>query len=881
MTVCGITWTDCAFCISCSWKNDMLKSAYQSRERYESVQNKEGRRQKSMRKIDFNRGWTYRRIQEEGQGREIRLPHDAMISEKRTQDSAGGINTGWFEGYDYVYEKEFDVPREEEGRYVSFEFEGVYHNAEIWVNGNKAAFRPYGYSDFFVDVSEYLKYGEKNRMCVIARNADQPNSRWYSGAGIYRPVWMYTAPAEHIIHNGVRVRTISTDPAVIEAEIRTTCAGMLNIGIIPEKNTVSPAEEDASQKDTQAKLFAAEAKEHTDGSATIRMTVSDARLWNVDTPYLYRMKIKFTPDAELPGATKQSRKEETVYAPEDDFQEIVFGIRKVGWDTGKGFSINGERVILRGACIHHDNGVLGACCYPEAEERKVRILKENGYNAIRSAHNPCSKAMLEACDRLGMLVMDEFVDVWYIHKTEYDYVNYFNDWWKRDLKDMVRKDFNHPCVVMYSTGNEVSETAQPKGIRLTKQMTEYLHHLDGTRPVTCGINIFFNFLSSVGFGVYSDKKAKKEVEKTPKKKKAVGSQFFNDLAGMLGSGFMKTGATFYGCDVKTRDAFANMDIAGYNYGIKRYLHDLKKYPDRLILGSETFCSDAYTFWEMAKKNPRIIGDFVWAGMDYLGEVGVGSWEYKDYAPDFTHGPGWITAGSGRIDLTGKPLAEAGYTRTAFELEKKPVIAVRPVNHTDEKHSPSAWKMTNALESWSWAGCEGKKAYVEVYARAAKVALFLNGRLIAEKVLKGRCDVMFTMEYRPGRLEAVSYDEDGREIGRNALETAGEETVLRAVPEQDTVRPDGLCFIRLCYTDKEGRVKPLERGTIHVTVTNGELLGLGNGCPYNDTGYCENYTDTYFGEALAVVRAYDNTGVRPLVIEVTDGKRSDLAEIEME
>lgn len=819
-----------------------------------------------MKKLDFNRGWTYRRIQEEGPGQEIRLPHDAMISEKRTQDSAGGINTGWFEGYDYVYEKEFDVPKEEEGRHVSFEFEGVYHNAEIWLNGNKAAFRPYGYSDFFVDASKYLKYGEKNQIRVIARNADQPNSRWYSGAGIYRPVWLYTAPAGHILQNGIRVRTISTEPAVIEAEIRTTCAGALDIGIRAAEET-----ED----------FAAEAHEHTDGSATVRVTVPDARLWSVDTPYLYRMQVKFTADTDEP---------ETGGSGEADVREITFGIRLVGWDTEKGFSINGERVILRGACIHHDNGVLGACCYLEAEERKVRILKENGYNAIRSAHNPCSKAMLEACDRLGMLVMDEFVDVWYIHKTEYDYVNYFNDWWKQDLKDMVRKDFNHPCVVMYSTGNEVSETAQPKGIRLTKQMTEYLHHLDETRPVTCGINIFFNFLSSIGFGVYSDKKAKKEVEKAeknksggknPKKKKAVGSQFFNDLAGMLGSGFMKIGATFYGCDVKTRDAFANMDIAGYNYGIKRYLHDLKKYPDRLILGSETFCSDAYTFWEMAKKNPRIIGDFVWAGMDYLGEVGVGSWEYSDYAPDFSHGPGWITAGSGRIDLTGKPLAEAGYTRTAFELEKKPVIAVRPVNHTDEKHSPSAWKMTNAQESWSWAGCEGKKAYVEVYARAAKIALFLNGRLLAEKELKDRCDAMFTVEYMPGRLEAVSYDAAGREIARNALETADEETILRAVPEQKTVRPDGLCFVRLQYTDKAGTVKPLERGMLHVTVTNGELLGLGNGCPYNETGYCENYTDTYFGEALAVVRASEDAGIKPVVIEVTDGKRSGLAEIETE
>ena len=668
-----------------------------------------------MKKIDFNSGWTYCRAWEEATKQEVTIPHDAMLSEKRTQDSAGGINTGWFEGHDYIYEKEFEVPKEYVEKEISFEFEGVYHNAEVYLNGKKAAYRPYGYTNFYVDAGQYLEFGKINKIQVVAHNADQPNSRWYSGAGIYRPVWMYVEPKQHIKRNGVRVRTLSTDPAVIEVEVKTTGAGEIKIDVIESANISSEkygsqcklcngGMDDRTDESRKCKIST---EIHTEGKSIVQINVPDAKLWSVDTPAIYRLLITFIAENQ-----------------EIDQEEVTFGIRTLNWDEEKGISINGKHVILRGACIHHDNGVLGACCYPDAEERKIRILKENGYNAIRSAHNPCSKALLEACDRQGMLVMDEFVDVWYIHKTEYDYVNYFKDWWQQDLKDMVEKDFNHPSVIMYSTGNEVSETAQEKGIRLTGEMTEYLHSLDDSRPVSCGINIFFNFLSSIGFGVYSDKKAKKEAEqaeksKGKKKKKAVGSQFFNDLAGLMGSGFMKTGATFYGCDVKTRGAFANMDIAGYNYGINRYQHDLKKYPKRLILGSETFCDDAYTFWEMAKKNPRIVGDFVWAGMDYLGEVGVGSWEYKDYAPEFDHGPGWITAGSGRIDLTGKPLAEAGYTKTAFELTDRPVIAVRPVNHTGEKHSPSAWKMTNAIESWSWDGCEGKTAEVEVYARASR------------------------------------------------------------------------------------------------------------------------------------------------------------------
>lgn len=803
-----------------------------------------------MKKIDFNQAWTFCRVGEETVKREVMIPHDAMISEKRTEDSAGGINTGWFEGYDYIYEKEFEIPDEYEKQEISFEFEGVYHNAEVYLNGEKAAYRPYGYTNFYIDADPYLKYGEKNQIRVIAHNADQPNSRWYSGAGIYRPVWMYVRPKQHILRNEIRVRTLSVDPAVIEAEVNTNAPGKVKLEVIADAGSDV--------------IIAAEI--HTDGKLTKQFEIPDAKLWSVNTPNLYQLRVTFVAEQEN-GQNK---------CMETDQEEVIFGIRTLKWDKETGITINGERVILRGACIHHDNGVLGACCYPDAEARKIRILKENGYNAIRSAHNPCSKALLEACDRQGMLVMDEFVDVWYIHKTEYDYVNYFKEWWKQDLKDMVEKDFNHPSVILYSIGNEVSETAQKKGIHLTKTMTEYLHRLDDSRPVSCGINIFFNFLSSIGFGVYSDKKAKKEAEqaektKGKKKKKAVGSQFFNDLAGLMGSGFMKTGATFYGCDVKTRGTFANMDIAGYNYGIKRYQHDLKKYPERLILGSETFCDDAYTFWEMAKKNPRIVGDFVWAGMDYLGEVGVGSWEYRDYAPEFNHGPGWITAGSGRIDLTGKPLAEAGYTKTAFELTNRPVIAVRPVNHTGEKHSPSAWKMTNAIESWFWEGCEGKVAEVEVYARAARVDLFLNGKKVGSNTLKNSCDTRFKVEYQPGMLETVVYNQKGKEISRNTLYTAGKETELRAIAEEQSVQKDHLAFIRLQYTDKNGTVKPLKRGILKVSVKGGKLLGLGNACPYNEIGYCTNETDTYWGEALAVVQA-DGSGDVVLEVQEIDGEQ---------
>lgn len=786
-----------------------------------------------MKATSLLTGWTCRHLGDTAPGKPVTLPHDAMLAEPRTALSAGGTNTGWYEGYDYEYQRTLTVPENELADTHILEFEGVYHNAEVWLNGQKAAFRPYGYTNFYVDCAPYLHAGE-NELRVIARNADQPNSRWYSGAGIYRPVQLWTARGAYIALNGVKIRTLSLQPAVVEVRVKTTAPGTVRL-MVDDLPAV---------------------QQESDGEAVFTLTLDNARLWTPETPNLYTCRVNFA----------------------DDVVTETFGVRKVEWGTD-GFLLNGKRYIIQGACIHHDNGLLGAVCDPDAVARKVRLLKENGYNAIRSAHNPCSKALLAECDRQGMLVMDEYIDHWYIHKTEHDYVDYFNDWWHQDLTDMVEKDYNHPCVVLYSTGNEVSETAQKRGIALTKEMTDFLHGLDDSRPVTCGVNIFFNFLSSIGFGVYSDEKAKKEAEHAEKakqrgekaaKKKAVGSQFFNNLAGLLGDEFMKRGATLHGCDVKTCDAFANMDIAGYNYGIYRYKHDLKKYPQRLILGSETFCSDAYKFRELAKQEPRLVGDFVWAGMDYLGEVMVGSWEYADYAETFDGGPGWVSAGSGRIDLTGKPLGEALYTRVALEADNGPYIAVCPVNHTGDRHSPSAWKMTNAMPSWSWTGCEERKANVEVYARAARVELVLNGHTVGSKTLKNDCLAKFSIPYESGTLEAVSYDAADHEIGRCKLQSAGGTTRLTLDAEGPTVKPGHLCYIRLRYTDENSITKPLARGSIQVQVRGGTLVGLGSACPFNKHSYLDSETDTYYGEALAIVRMGDGDA---MTIAASDGEYS--------
>ena len=790
----------------------------------------------AMKRYDFNHDWTCRALKPGAQAIPVTLPHDAMRTEARVNTSLGEGNIGWFEGGDYEYRKRFTLSEEQKKQDVLLEFESVYHDAEVYLNGQQIMFRPYGYTNFYAEMTPYIREGE-NELQVIAHNADQPNSRWYSGTGIFRPVWLWTGEEKHIPVNGVRIRTLSIDPAKISIHVETSVPGSVHLSILDGDQTILERE----------------------GGPDIEVEIPDARLWNVDTPHLYTARVSFG----------------------NDCVEENFGIRSLSWTPEKGIEINGERVVIRGACIHHDNGILGACSVPEAEERRIRILKEAGYNAVRSAHNPCSKYLLEVCDRLGMLMMDEYVDCWYMHKTQYDYASHVQTWWKQDLKEMVDKDFNHPCVIMYSTGNEVAETAQEKGIALQKEFTEYLHALDAGRPVTCGINIFFNFLSSMGMGVYSDEKARQQAEAAKKaaqdanakkpKKKPVGSEFYNVLAAKIGCDFMKFGAWLPPCDWKTRDAFDAMDIAGYNYGNWRYRKDARKYPNRMILGSETLVGDAYDFWETAKKVSQVVGDFVWAGWDYIGECGDGGPEFADYKTEVPEDR--IRGGNCRIDVTGRKTVEVDYTRVAFELEKGPKIAVFPV-YEKEKPGISGWTLTSARRSWSYPGCDGQETDVEVYARASTVELFINGQSVGKKNVK-KARANFRVVYHDGEITAVSRDASGREIGRDMLHTAGKETELRLEAEKKACRAGEMVYFRMCYTDANGEIKPMEKHRIRVEAENGTVIGTANASSYFKGNYAQSEVPTYFGEAQTIVQAGE-AGV--LRVTVDDGERRTSVEL---
>lgn len=759
----------------------------------------------------FNDNWI---VYEDGHKEDavnVTLPDDRMLSTNRDINNPGGVNISFFSGGKYIYEKDFDLSFKE-GEKIYFEFEGVYRHPRIFINDIEVAHREYGYTDFIFEATSAVKNG-KNHIKVIADNSNQPNSRWYTGSGIYRPVHMWILPKEHILPRSVRITTTSYKIGEVNLKAIFSCQGKGKIRVLDNENVVFEKEFVASSLDEN-------------------FQIPNVKLWNVGEGNLYKLELSF----------------------EKDVSEISFGVRQIELNKEKGFLINGKRVILKGACIHHDNGLLGARCDKDAEERRARILFENGYNAIRSAHNPISRYFLDEADRLGLLILDEYADCWYIHKTMHDCASFVMNTYKQDLKEMIEKDYNHPSVIMYSLGNEVAETSEKKGVSFVSEMVKTIKEDDNTRPITCGVNIFFNALYSWGMGQYSDKKAQKDAKKKPTQKKAsVGSQFFNDLAGILGADFMKTGATLHRANVKTRDAFKELDVAGYNYGIKRYKHDLKQYPDRFIVGSETFCSDALTFIEQAEKNPRLIGDFVWAGWDYLGEAGVGSWvalEREGMREDKTN---WLLAGSGRIDILGHPCAEMTYTRVAFGLEKIGLACVSPKD-LHYGHSASSWKLSWAHRSYDYEGWEGKKMVAEVYSKEPVVALYQNGKLIAKKKQKDGGRVYFKIKYVPGTIEAVSYTKDGKEYARTSLSTVKKETFFLAKAEKDTIRADETAFIRLNFVDQDGHQKPLENSEIVVTnVENGTLLGLGNACPYYTGTYLDNVTPAYYGRAQAIVR----------------------------
>ena len=755
----------------------------------------------------INNNWTFYHIDKPEDKINVDLPYDAMFREPRDISFKGGDKVSFFKGDDYAYEKVINIT--DLNKEIYFEFEGVYHHPQIYINDVLVYERQYGYSTCFFNASKHLKLGD-NIIKVIAINSDQPNSRWYSGAGIYRNVHMYVLPKTHIIPRSFKINTLDYKEGKISFKCLLSTTTSLKLEILNKEKEVVLNKQYNDVKEIDDQLI-----------------INNPNLWNAEHPYLYTAIININEQKE----------------------ELRFGIRQIELDKEQGLLINGERVVLYGACIHSDNALLGAESYKEVEYRKVRQLKELGYNAVRSAHNPICKDFLEACDELGLYVMDEYVDCWYIHKTKFGYSNYMEANYEEDLFDMVEKDYSHPSVIFYSTGNEVSETSEPRGIELQKKMNEYLHSLDNSRLTTCGINVFFNGIAHTPIATYSNKKAEDEYNTKPKVEGS--SDIFNTLANIVGADFMKKGAKLHIVDKNTRGAYEHMDVAGYNYGILRYKKDLKKYPNRFICGTETFVSDAALFYEIAQKYPRVIGDFVWAGLDYLGEAGFSAEINQAEFPFLKDRSGWLTDDGGRKDILGDTTSEGDYTLVAFRNKVIDIGVVSPYDLRC-KCKKAAWRFNHAIRSYSYPGEENNKCTFYIYSSSPRVEVYQNDKLIKKaKIKPEKCFIKFNGKYIPGTLKAIAKDETGNVLGESILKSASREEKLYFYKE-DYPELKKFMYVHFFFGDNEGIISPHKEYNVEINNVKGaKLIRLGNAASYNKLGYLTNKTPTYHARGMAI------------------------------
>ena len=734
----------------------------------------------------------------------VLLPHDATQCLDRAPDAPSGSGGAYYPGGCFTYTKAFEAPEAWRGRYASLLFEGVYPLCRVLLNGEEIGGCAYGYSQFEVELTG-LRYGQINEVTVIADNSETPNSRWYQGAGIYRPVWLLTGGAARILRDGVRVTTLSYDPAEIRVDTAHTGGGRIAVEILDGKSAVARGE-----------------------GESVRLSVPDAKLWDAEHPHLYTCRVTLTDGGGVL-----------------DEAETAFGIRKIEF-SADGLFINGRETLLRGGCIHSDSGILGSRTFDESEWRRVRILREHGFNAIRSAHNPLCRAALEACDALGMYVMDETWDMWDKHKTDCDYASRFPANWKNDVRELVAKDYNHPCVILYSIGNEVTEPARPAGVRLAGEIIAEVKRHDVSRPVTAGINVALLTMAGNGIPIFEADKPKED--RKPEEKKDVSSTLFNEMVARDCQA-MVDGAATPEADALSTPLLDQLDIAGYNYGQTRYENDQALHPGRVVVGSETFPQDLPGNWALVKKLPWVIGDFMWTAWDYIGEVGIGSWVADDRSSAFAKPYPWKLGDTGALDILGHETAEAGMAAVVWGARKEPYIAVRPILPEGRHWLRAMWRGSNAIPSWSWKGCEGRGTEVEVYTAAPEAELFINGVSVGRQAVRG-CKAVFPVAYRPGELRAAACYADGTRV-ECALRSADGGTRVVIAPETapEIGRP---LYLDISLRGENGEIESNADETLTVAVEGGRLLAFGSARPDTEAAFHTGVYPTYYGRALAVV-----------------------------
>ena len=744
----------------------------------------------------FDFGWQFTH---NGTTQTVDLPHDWDIFEgPNSGKGASGTGGGWFEAGKGEYRKQFTLDNAQltsDNSLVKLHFEGVYQKAEVYVNGQKAGQHHYGYTPFTVDVTKYLVSPQTslqgarempgNEVVVKVDNSEQPNCRWYSGSGIYRHVWLETMSALHIAEDGIFVSTpeINADQAKVQVEVTV--------------QNESQTDRNATVVVGGAQLMAA-VKAGESKTVSTTFFVRNPKLWSPESPTLYEAKVELKEN----GATI-------------DNATAKYGIRSFSFDAENGFVLNGKKVLINGACIHHDDGVLGARAFDDAEIRKVRQMKLAGFNLIRTSHNPSTRALLDACDSIGMLVIDEAFDGWRTQKNPFDYSTVIDSCYRQDIQAMVLRDRNHPSIISWSIGNEVIERKDIRVIYTARQMKKAILEKDPTRPVTEALCAWDR-------------------------------------------------------DWEIYDPHAEvLDIVGYNYMIFKHSGDHERDPKRVIWQTESYPRDAFRNWTVVNDFPYVVGDIVWTGLDYLGESGIGRNYYKGEREGESWIPGgqpeWHGAPCGDVDITGwrKPISH--YREMLWNDGTSLYLAVKEPNGYHGEIHTTMWSVWPTWESWTWPGWEGKPIEVEVYTHQPEVKLYLDNQLIGTKQVSRETEfkAVFSVPYKAGTLRAEA---GGESV---TLQTAGEPARLRLTPDRTVMTADGqsLTYVTIEVVDKQGT--PVPEATIPCEATikgAGTLLAFASADLKDTEPYTSPRVKTWNGRALLVVRSTQKKGTVSVTVK---------------
>ena len=755
---------------------------------------KTGQNKSLSNKELFDSGWQFTR---DGKTTTVDLPHDWDIFDAPNPETgATGTGGGWFQGGKGEYRKSFKTPA---GEVVKLHFEGVYQRAEVFVNGQKAGQHGYGYTPFTVDITPYLyKDKRQNELLVTVDNSLQPNCRWYSGSGIYRHVWLETMPALHIAQNGVFVTTpeVKADKATVNVEVTVENES-------DKERAATVVIHGTQLKTSLSEVLPVKVPAHGTKSVAATFTVQNPELWSTDNPYLYKATVEL----------KEMMKDEAI-----DRQTAKYGIRSFSFDAEKGFVLNGKPVLLNGACVHHDDGVLGARAFDAAEIRKVRLMKEAGFNLIRTSHNPTTRAFLDACDSLGMLVIGEAFDGWRSAKLKYDYSTLIDSCYREDVHAMVLRDRNHPCIISWSLGNEVIERKELRVVHTARLLKNAVLEIDNTRPITEALCAWDR-----DWEIYDPH-------------------------------------------------FDVLDVAGYNYMIFKHTSDHQRNPKRVMWQTESYPRDAFRNWATVNDNSYVVGDMVWTGLDYLGESGIGRYYYEGERPGESYAPGgqpdWHGACCGDVDITGwrRPIS---HYRDMLWNENTPLyMAVKEPDGYRGKIHETQWSVWPTWESWNWPGWEGKPIEVEVYTKQPEVKLYLNDILVDTKAVSRETQfkAVFKLPYETGELRAEA---GGKSV---TLATAGEPARLRLTADTPSLRgragvgpiitADGqdLAYITVEVVDKDGRVCPDAAIPCEAIVKGqGQLLAFASADLKDREPKTTSRATTWKGRALLVVRSNKSKG----------------------